>query len=447
MNSPNVSAEPEDAPHSRALWMRPFRRPLITCAVLYFIYNLKSIHIRANEFDEWNQVYVLAAQQLRTGGDIYQLLVQQKHHPFTYPPFAAVFAIPFTFLSQTGSLIVWYLINVVSLSLLWIWAWRASGGEKLNVDRPNWRELLICGLGYICAMRFVQGCLGHRQTDLFIGMLLVGGCIAWQKRQDITATLLWALAASLKGPPMLMLGYLIWRRRPFHALAMLLVVLGLNLLPDLVHPAAHGLWLTQWYAEVLKPMRHAGAWYSDIVMNQSLAGLFRRYLGTTWRLSPDGLRVALSQNISPHAIDLALLSCEVLLMLVAAIGFGAPFKREPASDRPQNDSTAKLEFRLALEVSVMLVLILLFSPMSSKPHFCTLILPGFCVARLAVRDRKLSAQIFLGVCLLVIGLLDRLPGSLEDLPSWFGNVTWGSIALMAACLIALRCRCATSSTV
>ena len=42
--------------------------------------------------------------------------------------------------------------------------------------------------------------------------------------------------------------------------------------------------------------------------------------------------------------------------------------------------------RRPAEYSVVLLLMLLFSPMSSKPHFCIMLLPAFCIERSAVRE-------------------------------------------------------------
>jgi hypothetical protein len=39
---------------------------------------------------------------------------------------------------------------------------------------------------------------------------------------------------------------------------------------------------------------------------------------------------------------------------------------------------------------VILLLMLLISAMSSKAHFATMILPGFCLARLAVRTKNVG---------------------------------------------------------
>ena len=51
----------------------------------------------------------------------------------------------------------------------------------------------------------------------------------------------------------------------------------------------------------------------------------------------------------------------------------------------------------AAEFGIVLTLMLLLSPMSSKPHFCTLFLPGFCLARLAVNRSSRAAALAVGV--------------------------------------------------
>src|SRR5262249_32464402 len=89
----------------------------------------------------------------------------------------------------------------------------------------------------------------------------------------------------------------------------------------------------------------------------------------------------------------------------------------------------------ALEASVVCALMLLFSPMSSKPHFATLLLPGFLVARSAAARRSVG----LGACLAVAvaaGLLsdqDLWGGRLYRLFLWRGSATAAALALLAGC--------------
>ena len=59
------------------------------------------------------------------------------------------------------------------------------------------------------------------ETDLVIGTLLFGGCLAWQRSRDWLAAFLWGAAAAFKCTPLLLAAYLLWRGRWAPAIALL----------------------------------------------------------------------------------------------------------------------------------------------------------------------------------------------------------------------------------
>jgi alpha-1,2-mannosyltransferase len=404
-------------PADRA-WQWLVNHPFTVAASLYLAFNCVPFMGR-RDFTEWDHVFVLAARHLRAGLDFYQLTPEGQDHPYSYPPFWAMLAVPFTFLPRFVARFVWYLINVLAVVLLWRWSWRASGGSKLeaNASQPTLSrksQYLICILGLACGMRFVQDNLDHQQVDLVIGAIVVGGCIAWQRGQDWLAATAWGLAAAMKGPPLLFAIYLLWRGRWSAAMWMITLAIGVNLLPDLVHRAPQGLWLSQWYVEMIKPMGEIGVWHSDPQFNQSIAGAARRIPGVFF---------------SPAALKRLVYGIEAALVAVTAFFIRPPLR-------------LKIDpFRAAIECSMVILLMLLLSPMSSKPHFCVLLLPGFCLARLAVEKRNRAAMISIITCLILSDVLDRnLMGSrsIGDAALAYGSVMWAAIALWVGCLATLR---------
>ena len=161
-------------------------------------------------------------------------------------------------------------------------------------------------------MRFVQDNFDHQQTDLVIGAIVIGGCLAWQNRRDWLAATCWGLAGAMKGPPMLFAGYLVWRGRWAAALWMVVLAIGVNLLPDLVHRAPQGIWLRQWYLEMIRPMSQIGVWHSDTLLNQSLAGAARRWF---------------AESMSPAALKRGVYFVEAVLLALTALCMGRPLKR------------------------------------------------------------------------------------------------------------------------
>jgi hypothetical protein len=94
------------------------------------------------------------------------------------------------------------------------------------------------------------------------------------------------------------------------------------------------------------------------------------------------------------------------------------------------------------EYGLVVILMLMLSPMSSKPHFCTLLLPGFFLARAAVERRDLLPRLLLGGAILA-GLVSNkdLVGRLAyDTVIWYGSVFWNAVLLFAGCAVVLMTR-------
>jgi hypothetical protein len=83
---------------------------------------------------------------------------------------------------------------------------------------------------------------------------------------------------------------------------------------------------------------------------------------------------------------------------------------------------------------------LLLSPMSSKAHFGTLIVPGFCLARSALlfRSRTLVAVLLGAILLGLLSNKDPLGERLYTLSLWYGVVTWQTMLMLSGCLFAYR---------
>ncbi|MGD0388681.1 MAG: glycosyltransferase family 87 protein [Tepidisphaeraceae bacterium] len=414
----------------------PLRHRIIDNAFLvagavYLLVNGILLLIAKPANSEWEQVFVYSATTLIRGGDLYAPGINQfqLNHPFTYPPFHAMLAIPFAFLPHWLSRIGWFLVQAVALTTLWKLSWKISGGRPLNRAPSNAAETLICLLGLIAGMRYVQGAFGHQQSDILIDALLVAGCYAWQRRRDFPAATAWGIAAAFKGPPLILAPYLAWRGRWLAALWTVFLAIALNLLPDVVHRAPQGIWLAEWYTRIVKPASgQIGQWYVDVTINQSLAGAAHRFFTTGWHIANHQLVITYNQAIiSPSALKMLVYGVEFALLIAAAWAIGRPFRRPSDAHRS------------GLECALVFILMLLLSPMSHKTHFGILILPGFFVARMAIVNHDRLAAWSMLICLIVIGLLDHFVfyTALGDVFAWYGNVTWGAAALGAACFHAL----------
>jgi hypothetical protein len=82
---------------------------------------------------------------------------------------------------------------------------------------------------------------------------------------------------------------------------------------------------------------------------------------------------------------------------------------------------------------------LLLSPMSSKPHFSTILLPGFCLARLAAfAGRRALLGLLLASIASGLATAPVWGKSVGRFSMWCGMITWGALFLLAGCVLALR---------
>jgi hypothetical protein len=421
-------------PPSRAsLWKQVPPYALLACVLVLaiaprFIFAKQS---------EWQQVYVDSARQLRDGEGLFG-----AGQPYVYPPFMAAAATPFSFLSERWSRALWLMLNSVALVVCMRCAWRLAGGEsRLPLWRSPRSEHWILWLGLACGGYYIIDSLGHQQTDLVIAALLFRGCLAMRDERWLLGGVLLGIAAGCKCTPLLFAPYFIWRGRWLACLTMLLTAVAINLLPDLIHSApAGGTWLQEWWRTYIAPQVRGdalpGVWASEVIYNQSLAGALNRWTQTRWSWEPAGIVVGPSANsLSPFELKQMLRAIQLAIAALAFVLFlHRPFRSIVEANRTSSEN------RYALECSIVLILMLLFSPMSSKPHFCTLLLPGFCLARNVIRANRPAALACVIAAAIVCGLLankDLVKARIYTLVLWYGLVTISAALLGVACGLAL----------
>ncbi len=384
---------------------------------------------------EWDDVYLPAALHLWRGEDLYRI-----GESYLYPPFMAFAALPFLTLPSPLPRLAWFALNAGCLVALLRWSWRVAGGGRLEgreVGKPT--ERLAAFLGCLCGMSYLENCLAHQQTDIVIGALLAGGCLLLGRGRPLSAATALGLAAACKCTALLWSPYLLWRGRPLAAIWLLVVAVGVNLSPDLVSsPAENGCWLGRYASRFLRPLtasnHYIGTWGSDAVYNQSLTGLAQRWCTTTWHWTATDCTIEQRlPAIGPQTLRACVYGAELGLLAAVMWICGQPFRR--LADDPDGS-------RYALECGMVLLLMVLLSPMSSKAHFGTLVLPGFCLARVALHSRGLLLKGVLAGAVL-LGLLsnkDPLGERLYTLSLWYGVVTWQTLLLLAGCLTLYRKR-------
>jgi len=372
------------------------------------------VFMRRPERSEWQTCYVSAASRLR----VHTTIAHGNPPTYPYPPAMAMLAVPFTWFSPAVSLLIWYGINVAATTVVVTLAWRLAGRPRFGVTL----------LGLLLSGRFLLAPLENHQFDMVIAAVLFVGCYSLWRGRDRLAGVWIGLAAAMKCTPLLFAPYLAWRGKALAACLVLLVAVFLNVLPDLYWPQTNGSsYLADWYHLCLQtPLRKVpGAWGTDPLLNQSLAGLVYRWAGWHDSILTNGqLRVMLYATIA---------------VLVTLVGWRMRGARHapPAvtADRPSPHALA--EIQTAVECSAVTALMLLASPMSGKAHYVVLVLPCIVLARVAVEVRPwwslpLLAVLFVSGPFTAKGLIGKPLGDLTlawALPTLFATASLAGIWL------------------
>lgn len=361
---------------------------------------------------DWYNVYVPAAERLLAGENIFE-------QGFVYPPLAACLAVPWIVVPPIVGKVLWYLTSLVSLYVLCRVAWHLTGGKRLGpLTEPDRREHAVAILGSAFGVSFAVDSICNHQNDVLVVALVVVGCFLMHRSRWIGGAAIIGLAAGLKCTPLLFAPYLICKGRWNAAATVVGVALMSNFLPDaFIRPNDGESRLGRFGNTLLAPMvdreHRFGTWAASIESNHSLSGVGNRLLG----FDSPGPRLPAVQRASypsPETVRLWYLltagSCIVMACLTQL--------------RRKGDIVA--------EFGIVLALMPLLSPHSSKGHFCTLIVPGLYLARLAVYRRDLVSRICVGIVVLltVLKTATLVGRPISHWLFWYGGIPAGTVVLL-----------------
>jgi hypothetical protein len=343
---------------------------------------------------------------------------------------------PFLALPEWAQRIAWWGCNALFFVLLLRGAWWLTGGKPLE-GQPSAakQEHLIWLMGLATGLFYVFNSLSNQSTDVIEAWLMIAGCLLLSKKRDLRAAICFGLAAAMKCTPLLWTVYLAWKRKWVAAACLTVIAIGVNFLPDLVRPCpTASTWVAAWYRQYLSPMQQTnyapGTWGSAVYYNQSLAGAVNRLFVTDWSWKDDDLVLSSqTETVNAGVLKWGLLGLETVLLMACAF---LCWRRTSAAGSTPLIGTS-------LEYSTVLILMLLFSPMSSKSHFSTLLVPGFVLARLVCARRSIGLGT-LFVLANVIGLCAlNWCGKYTALVSlYYGAVSLKALLLLGCCALALR---------
>ena len=327
-------------------------------------------------------------------------------------------AAAFTPIPEIARPLAWYLLNALALIVFWVCAWRAAGGPRLrgSATAAETNEHLAFWIGMAIAFRFAVGVLEHQQTDIFIAATTAAAALAVVNGRWVSAAVVCAVGAAIKATPIGWAGYFLLRRKLVAAAVMVAVTVAISLLPDLVSTApGGGTWLGAWVRTFLEPLVTGrlplGSLRTEPIYNQSVPGTLYRLLGGS------------------GATNWMILLADGALLLVGILAIA----------RTAREGRGRAVPREALESSVVILSMVLLSPGSSKPHFVVLLLPAYCVARLATneRDRVAGFCVALALALSVLSHQSIMGETIGHAVQWAGGITACGLALWLGCVAAL----------
>lgn len=295
-----------------------------------------------------------------------QQMLQACSPPFTYPPAFAFAMIPLAWLPEGMWNVVWYLITLAATVL----SYKLAEALALRLVPGPWKPAELAKLRIISlllSLKFILAVYENQAYDLFVLPLTLFGLLCLVEKRDATAGASLALAAALKAMPLIFLPYLLLRRRFIGAAVFIVVLVGASFLPDMFltpQGAARGYFAT-WLRDIAGGalLEHTGAgqagfWAGANYLNHSIYGAIARLVDAT-SYQGDFLVIL-------RAAQVAFAGLLAVLLVVSA----------------------RRESTIPVDGSLLIIAMLMLSPMTSRSHYATLILPYTVIVAYWLRDRR-----------------------------------------------------------
>jgi hypothetical protein len=369
--------------------------------------------------DYW--VWYQTGQMVLEGGEVYP----DRFHkfPFMYPPPCAIFLAPVSALGLTG------LVIVLALVIAAAWICSIIFSVRLATDAIGRSQILPYAVPSFVMVAHVWGNFLLGQPSLVLLALMLGAFIALQQQRQITAGLLVAFAAAIKAFPAIALVYLIYRRSWTAAATM--IIAGTFFLVILPIPF-------RGYATAKEDVQR---WSNGMLFKYDESGVGQRLGRSTswknqsiWGVANRLLRhIEYDHKFEPHEpvfVNFADVGFRTVntIILAAALGLGLAFIAVmPRRDRRTRETDA-------IEFALLLLLMLMFTPLSFGYLFAWLIYPLTVVAARAVNGTASRTLIGCAVAA-VLALALSLP--FRVVADAYGNAFCATLLLFAGLALEL----------
>ena len=310
--------------------------------------------------DYW--VWYQTGQTVLQGGEIYP----DRWHkfPFMYPPPCALFLAPLSILGLTGLVVVLALVNAAA------WICSIIFSVRLATGRSGRAHLLLYLIPSLAMGAHVWGNFLLGQPSLVLLALMLGAFLCLQRKRPWAAGGLVALAAAIKAFPVIAIVYLIYRR---YWIATASLLLSLTFLLIVLPIPFRGLAkatqdLERWSDGMLFKYDETGVGQrlgrSNSWKNQSIWGVANRLLRHVeydHKYEPHDPVYANVADLDFNTVNRIIVGCAIALGLIFITAMPRATRRTPETD--------------AIEFALLLLLMLVFTPLSFGYLFAWLVYP------------------------------------------------------------------------
>jgi MFS family permease len=370
--------------------------------------------------DYW--VWFQTGQTVLQGGEIYP----DRWHkfPFMYPPSCALFLAPISALGQTGLVIVLALVNAA--------AWIGSIIFSVRLATGGWRRahLLVYLVPSLVMGAHIWGNFLLGQPSLVLLALMLAAFISLQRKFHWLAGGLIAVAAAIKAFPIIAIVYLVYRRY-WVAVASLVLTLTvlLIILPIPFRGSAQAKQdLERWSSGMLFKYDETGVGQrlgrSNSWKNQSIWGVANRLLRHVeydHKYEPHEPVYANFADLDFDTVNRFILGSALALGLVFTGTMPRATRRTPETD--------------AIEFALLLLLMLVFTPLSFGYLFAWLLYPLTVVVQRLMTGSH-SRAVLAGFAAVAIALL-ALSIPFRVLAQTYGNAFFATLLLFVGLAIEL----------
>jgi hypothetical protein len=375
---------------------------LIALVIFLSVFFENSFH-KMNDF----KVTHRAASRLLNGENLYNW--EDGHYVYKYSPFFALLVAPFGLIPFSHARFLWMALMCASLFGV------VRMGKYLIMGRRSPPRFFYF-LSLLLIAKFLLREIELGQTDFVQLLFILALFVFLEKGKEFWGGLFLALSVIIKLTPLIVVPYLIYKKR-FRALMWsFILIFAFFFFPSLIY-GFHGnlSLLRNWYQflSLSSPPLIAND------MNQSIFGMFYRLL-TASDYNVNFL------NLDPNNVN-ALIYVIIIGSYICLLLF---------SQLSRKTKTSFLHAQEAIEYSFLLIFIALFSPLGWIQNFSSLVLASMVLVyytfKTGFRDKAVN---FLLISSFVLGSAinyEIVGRRLNDLALYYSLITIGAILIVAA---------------